>query len=266
MPIPEIPPPRPVPEAALRMQPAPPRPPSIAENRPQPSKGTLGRQGDSPAGGRSGGRAQEARPGSPPAGSDGRLPSGAEASTSIERPMDLAGRLRSFREAIERDGPPAPKAPEGQGSGEGGLDRPDLPGVGFGFGNLEFESSDYDWNDYARVIYYAIWRAWHQRLYTTTSVFERWAVTQRSFMLEHSNRIRFTIARSGAVVGVSLETPSGCEPLDDSAADALREVVLPPLPADFPRGQETIRARFIANGDIRQMRASLEWLKEHGYF
>ena len=55
-------------------------------------------------------------------------------------------------------------------------------------------------------------------------------------------------------------------PLDASAADALREVVLPPLPADFPRGSETVHGRFIATGDIRTMRRTLEFLRRAGYF
>ena len=63
-----------------------------------------------------------------------------------------------------------------------------------------------------------------------------------------------------------LETPSGCYPLDDSALDALREVILPPLPRDFPRGQETIHARFIAEGDVRSMRSNLAYLKRMGAF
>ena len=56
----------------------------------------------------------------------------------------------------------------------------------------------------------------------------------------------FTIQRNGEVTGIILEGPSGCYPLDDSALDALREVILPPLPKDFPRDQETVHARFIA--------------------
>ena len=61
---------------------------------------------------------------------------------------------------------------------------------------------------------------------------------------------------------------------DDGAAevargplwDALREVILPPLPPEFPRDQETVHARFIADGDVRTMRRFLAQLKRAGYF
>ncbi len=59
---------------------------------------------------------------------------------------------------------------------------------------------------------------------------------------------------------------SGCDPLDSSALDALSEVILPPLPADFPRDSETIRATFIARGDIMSMRDAFRYMKQIGYF
>jgi len=143
---------------------------------------------------------------------------------------------------------------------------PALPPTGFGVGNLEFEGRDYDWDSYGRQIHGIIWRAWHNRLLTTSSVFERWAAENRNWMLDHRNGVRFTILRSGQVVDVAIETPSGCYPLDDSATDALREVVLPPLPSDFQRDSETVHARFIAEGEIRTMHAFLQQMKSAGYF
>ena len=170
----------------------------------------------------------------------------------------------AYEDAL-KNAPPGPKG-GGQGSGGATLDPSRLPATGYGVGNLEFESRDYDWGDYGRAIYIAIWRAWHNRLWISTGVFERWAAQNQAWLLDHNARVRFTITKSGQVVGVAIETASGCYPLDDSAADALREVVLPPLPDDFPRGQETVHARFVAQGDIRQMRRSLQFLKERGYF
>jgi TonB family protein len=158
----------------------------------------------------------------------------------------------------------------GPGSGSGsGLNPPDLsalPSSGFGFGNLEFESRDFDWDDYARQVYVAIWRAWHNRLYLSTDAFEKWSYQNLTALLDHQNRIRFTVDRSGELGGIALETPSGCVPLDESALDALREVVLPPLPTDFPRAGETVHVRFIAYGEIRAMRPSLQYLRSRGYF
>jgi len=172
--------------------------------------------------------------------------------------------LQDFRRALPKPGGGGVKEETGGGTIRG-LNLPEAPSTGFGFGNLQFESGDFDWRDYARVIYVAIWRAWHNRLYLTSEVFERWGA-QNGALLDHSNRIVFTIERNGQVTGVALETPSGCVPLDDSALDALRQVVLPPLPKEFPRMEETVHAQFIAEGDIRTMRRTLEYLKAAGYF
>ena len=143
---------------------------------------------------------------------------------------------------------------------------PNLPSTGFGVGNLEFEGRDYDWENYGRQIHGIIWRAWHNRLLITASVFERWASENRSWLLDHQNAVRFTILKTGQVVDVAIETPSGCYPLDDSATDALKEVVLPPLPPDFQRDSETVHARFIAEGEIRVMKSFLQQMKNAGYF
>ena len=181
--------------------------------------------------------------------------------------LSLERALRDFRHSLGTSG-------GGSGGGEGagspgGLSIPDLPPLpdtGFGFGNLEFESRDYDWSDYARQVYVAIWRAWHNRLYLSTDGFERWGHESLVSLLDHQNRVRFNIAANGQVTGVTLETPSGCVPLDDSALDALHEVILPPLPSDFPRQTETIHARFIAYGEIRAMRGHLKYLRSQGFF
>lgn len=243
-------------DVPLRMQPAPPRtaPPSPRET--PPVDGSLGRGDTRPAGGEAGGDLRDPTPGVPERGGD-----------RASRPLDLDARLRQFQRALGSTGPPpGTEGPEGGGKGKGGVVLPGLPPTGFGFGNLEFESRDYDWGDYGRAIYVAIWRAWHNRLLLDVGVFERWSAQNRQPTLDHSARIRFTIERSGQVTGVAIETPSGAFPLDDSAADALREVVLPPLPSDFRRDRETVRALFIAQGEIRTMRPHLEWLKARGYF
>lgn len=178
------------------------------------------------------------------------------------RRFDMESALRDFHDAMTQPRPPSPDSRQGVNV----PDLPPLPATGFGFGNLEFESRDYDWTDYARQIYMAIWRAWHSRLLDTTDAFERWAYENRNWELRHQNRIRFTIEANGEVTDIVLEGPSGCYPLDDSALDALREVILPPLPADFPRQQETVHARFIAEGNIRTMRRYLTYLRSLGYF
>ena len=250
---------KPVPPTAkpLRMQPV---PESVAELRPS-AKETgeqPGRKDTRPAGGEAGGPREAATPGVPQ-----RVE---EVASGPEEPKDLLGKLRDFKRAVETP-PPTPQGQQGGGRGSGGVaPMPNLPPTGFGVGNLEFEGRDYDWENYGRQIHGIIWRAWHNRLLVTASVFERWAAENRRWGLEHRNGVRFTILRTGQVVDIAIETPSGCYPLDDSATDALKEVVLPPLPSDFHRDRETVHARFIAEGEIRTMKAYLQQLKNAGYF
>ena len=183
------------------------------------------------------------------------------------RPFDLNRAMQDFRRTVPpanpREGPATGEAPSGQGTGKG---IPMFGTAGFGVGNLEFESRDYDWTDYYRQIYLAVLSAWYSRLYQTEERFEKFALDRQDWTLDHTAQIRFTILRSGQVVDVAIEGPSGCIPLDDSAVDALREVVLPPLPEDFKRDRERVHARFIAIGDIRGMRNSLENARRQGVF
>ncbi len=200
---------------------------------------------------------------SPPArgegtsGPPGELPPGPGHGPGSAPTRDLHGALQDFQDWLRSS-----RTPGGGGHGKGGggglpggLDVPGLPPSGFGFGNLTFEHPDYDWDPYARQIYFSILKAWYRRLYAMCDVFEKWAFSRGDWMLDHQNQIVFTIERSGLVTGVAIETPSGSIPLDDSATDALREVVLPPLPQDFPQATETVHARFIATGDIRNIRS-----------
>lgn len=197
-----------------------------------------------------------------------------EAAPEPERPpaerFSVQRALRDFRRSVGAGALGGASGSGGSGNGSGsGLSVPDLPPLpesGFGFGNLQFESRDFDWTEYARQIYVAIWRAWHNRLFLTTDAFEKWGYQNRASFLDHQSGIRFTIERNGQVTGVEVEAASACAPLDDSAVRALEEVVLPPLPDAFPRERETIHARFIAQGDIRAMRPTLSYLRAHGFF
>jgi hypothetical protein len=250
----------------LRMQPVP-EITGAAKSATKDSTKSAGRRDQNPAGGEQGGPKPSPTPGVPPPATDGtERQAQDDVAWNADEPKDILGRLREFRKAVEAPRPSTPQGPEGGGRGSGGITMPDLPSTGFGIGNLEFEGRDYDWEDYGRQIHGIIWRAWHNRLLITSSVFERWAAENRSWMLEHRNGVRFTILRTGQVVDVAIETPSGCYPLDESATDALKEVVLPPLPADFQRDTETVHARFIAEGEIRGMKAFLQQMKDAGYF
>ncbi|HZN53785.1 MAG TPA: hypothetical protein VFB67_00555 [Candidatus Polarisedimenticolaceae bacterium] len=217
-----------------------------------------GRNDDRAAGGEAGGPLTAPTPGSPQQESTADV-------AELRDTKDLSGRLRDFRRAVERP-LTVPEGPKGGGRGAGGLTMPDLPATGFGFGNLEFEGRDYDWENYGRQIHGIIWRAWHLRLLDTSGNFERWASERQRWLLEHANGVRFTILRSGKVVDVAIETRSGCYPLDDSATDTLNAVILPPLPDDFQRDREVVHARFIAEGSIRTMKAYLQSLHDAGVF
>ena len=178
-------------------------------------------------------------------------------------PLDLGRAVRDFGETLEQ-------APRNARRGTGGTstfvpEPGQFPTTGYGLGNLAFETRDFDWSDYGRQIYIAIWRAWHNRLYQTVDDFEKWAYGNGWF-LDHENRIRFVIERSGQVTGIVIEAESGCVPLDASATQALAEVILPPLPEEFPKQREVVHARFLAEGSIREMRPSLARLKRYGLF
>jgi hypothetical protein len=247
-----------------------PVPEIVATPSPAPEKTSRenpGRKDTRPAGGEQGGPLTRPTPGVAPRELDDRLQRAPdEIASNSEAPKDLLGRLREFRQAVEAPRPAPPQGPKGGGTGRGGITMPNLPASGFGVGNLEFEGRDYDWESYGRQIHGIIWRAWHNRLLITSSVFEKWASENRIWILDHRNGVRFTILKSGQVVDVAIETPSGCYPLDDSATDALREVVLPPLPEDFQRDSETVHAQFIAEGEIRGMKEYLQQMKDAGFF
>ncbi|HEX5044180.1 MAG TPA: TonB C-terminal domain-containing protein [Candidatus Polarisedimenticolaceae bacterium] len=260
------PPPRPQPQPQQAPRRGEPEAPRTVQPTPRPDRQPAGTSGPRPERGPDQGQIP------PPGGSVLPPESGPAAPSSPaarpgSRPFDLDRALQDFRRAAPpadpREGPPAGAGSSGQGKGRG---VPMFGTTGFGVGNLEFESRDFDWTDYYRQIYLAILTAWYSRLYQTEERFEKFALDRQDWSLDHSARIRFTILRSGQVVNVSVEGESGCVPLDDSAVDALREVVLPPLPQEFKRDRETVHGRFIATGDIRQMRRTLDYYRARGMF
>lgn len=249
----------------LRMQPA---PDTIAKLKNAPDhdrRGSAGQRDTRPAGGLAGGPLPKPTNGVPESGSIGREVDAPPGTERPDEPKDLEGRLRDFRRALEAPRPPT-KGPKGGGSGTGGIEMPQMPETGFGVGNLDFEPNGYNWGDYGTQAYWAILRAWYRRLLADSGVFERWASEKNRWMLDDSVKITFTISRSGQVVDIVVDRPSACFPLDDSAREALQEVVLPPLPADFQLDSETVHARFVAEGPIRGMRQQLQYLHDVGWF
>jgi outer membrane biosynthesis protein TonB len=181
---------------------------------------------------------------------------------------DLNSALRSFQRAIDLSRAARPEQPPGSGTQQNVYvpDMSSVPVQGAPYGILEFSSRDYDWSEYSSQIYWAILKAWYKRLYLTTSDFEKWAHSNQQFFLNHKSRIQFVIEASGDVTGITLNVGSGCDPLDQSALDALSEVILPPLPADFPRSHEVVNATFVATGEIMSMRPMFRYLNQIGYF
>lgn len=184
------------------------------------------------------------------------------------RRLDLDRAVREFGEQLR--GRPVTRPSESGADGAPSnvyvpqLDQ--LPTSGFGLGNLTFESTDFDWNDYGRQIYQAIWRAWHNRLLVTVDDFEKWSAQTRNSGLNHRAGLRFVIEGNGDVNQIRIETESGCPPLDRSAADALEEVILPPLPPGFPRDREVVHATFLAQGPVLGLRPTLRAMRRAGYF
>ena len=248
------PPPRPA-EASRPVPPVPPvlaGAPTATDRRTEPS---AERPVAQPAPERSGGSASD----------EGRADAVPRTSKPEDRgrpALDLHRALREFGETLDRSGPAARR---GTGTSTFVPDAGQFPTTGYGMGNLSFETRDFDWSDYGRQIYIAIWRAWHNRLYQTVDDFEKWAYANGWF-LNHENRIRFVIESSGRVSGIVVENGSGCDPLDVSATQALAEVILPPLPEGFPKQREVVRARFLAEGSIQEMRPGLTRLKQYGLF
>jgi len=183
------------------------------------------------------------------------------------RRLDVRQALQDFRNSAATRPPPEPEAPTtGRDRAVFVPDFSEVPFSGFGVGGLQFESRDYDWNDYGRQIYMAIWRAWHNRLWMTTDDFEKWAHNNGNWYLKDQTQVRFVIERNGQVTGIVQEAGSSSPPLDASALDALAEVILPPLPSDFPRDQEVVHAVFITDLHVRDMRPVLGRYKRMGLF
>jgi len=116
-------------------------------------------------------------------------------------------------------------------------------------------------------MYWAILRAWYNRLYLMTGNFERWSYLKGQRYLRGTVLIRFVIDRSGAVSTIEVLETQGMTPLDESAKGALKEVILPRLPADFAKDHEAVTGRFIMDvDDVGDFKQGLAWGKRQGEF
>jgi hypothetical protein len=141
-------------------------------------------------------------------------------------------------------------------------------GAGGGaFGDLQFESSDYNWSDYSSKVYWAVYRAWLRELYGRTARFERDQVMRRLDNLDGEVTIRVTLHRRAAI-DTEILVPSVVPTLDEASEAALHRAVLPDLPSDFPRNSERVTWRFRIEGfeSAQQLQRNLDVAQMRGVF
>jgi protein TonB len=128
----------------------------------------------------------------------------------------------------------------------GGQDGPDLKGAAGGEkgfaqdGPLSFESSWFDWGDYAEGMVSRIRVNWYSNMPHLIQTGLKGVVT-----------IRFTIHRDGSITDVTILSSSGVPPYDFAAKKGIElSSPLNPLPKDFPNDTERVTAMFYYNQEI----------------
>jgi TonB family protein len=133
----------------------------------------------------------------------------------------------------------AKAAPRGGGLG-GGFDLGQAGGGEQGFaeqGPLSFETSWFDWGDYAQSMVSKIRVNWYANMPQIIRSGIKGQVT-----------IRFTIQRDGRITDVAILKSSDVPPYDFAARKAIElSSPLAPLPRDFPNPSERVTAMFFYN-------------------
>ena len=107
-------------------------------------------------------------------------------------------------------------------------------------GPLSFETSWYDWGDYAQSMVSKIRVNWYANMPQIIRTGMQGVVT-----------IRFTIQRDGRVTDIEILKSSGVPPYDFAARKAIElSSPLNPLPKDFPNPDERVTAMFFYNMEI----------------
>ena len=96
------------------------------------------------------------------------------------------------------------------------------------WGDVQFESADYNWSDYSTKLYFAVYRSWLRELNGRTTRFERDQIMRRLPNLDGEVAIRFVLVRNGGVAELEVLRPSVVPTLDEASSAALRRAVLPP--------------------------------------
>lgn len=136
------------------------------------------------------------------------------------------------------------------------------------FGDLKFDSSDYNWSEYSTKVYFAVYRAWLRELFSRVLRFQRDQSLLGLPNLDGKVHIHFVFHRDGHVDQIQVVSPSPIPTLDRASSVALERAVLPPLPADFPRDQEGITFSFEIFGfqSAQQLERRLKYSRYQGEF
>ena len=105
------------------------------------------------------------------------------------------------------------------------------------YGTMSFDTKDYPWGDYDRLIYVRIGNSWRERL----------PLAFREGIRGYAC-LYFTIERDGTVSRIVTVKPSRIPPFTRAAEDAIRAgSPLPPLPNGFPNDREGVTFCFYYN-------------------
>lgn len=168
--------------------------------------------------------------------------------------------------------PPSERAPRPPASGDRARPRRpldfDAQIQGGYFGDLKFDSSDYNWSEYSTKVYFAVYRAWLRELYARVLRFQRDQSLLGLPNLDGKVHIHFVFHRDGHVDQIQVVSPSPIPTLDRASSVALERAVLPPLPEDFPRDQEGITFSFELYGfqSAQQLERRLKYSRFQGEF
>ncbi len=152
-----------------------------------------------------------------------------------QRQMAAAASGINWRTAIKEVGKVA-----SLGTGDQGPDLGNAGGGEKGFakdGPISFETTWYDWGDYAQSMVARIRVNWYNLMPDLLRTGMQGVVT-----------IRFTIHRDGRISDVTILQSSGVPPYDFAAKKAIENSSpLNPLPQDFPMASERVTAMFYYN-------------------
>jgi TonB family protein len=161
-----------------------------------------------------------------------------EPQPQAQRPVQANAGAVDWRNAIRSVG-----SASSSGSGPEGLDLNKAGGGDKGYaenGPLSFETSWYDWGDYAQSMVSRIRVNWYAQMPPLIRTGMKGVVT-----------IRFTIERSGRISNIEMLDSSGVPPYDFAARKAIElSSPLNPLPKDFPKDSERVTCMFYYNQEV----------------